>query len=63
MSKTFIGEVLEDPEDPEQLLLQFPEDLLQEMGWKEGTVLKYRLEGEDNNKVLIFSVAEESQNT
>jgi hypothetical protein len=35
----------EDPDDPENLILTFPPDLLESMGWKSGDTLEWK----DNN--------------
>jgi len=32
----------EDPENPEELLLTFPPDLLESMGWKSGDTLEWK---------------------
>lgn len=39
--KTWTVTVLEDPADPEGAILPFPEDLLEEAGWKEGDTLSW----------------------
>jgi bifunctional DNA-binding transcriptional regulator/antitoxin component of YhaV-PrlF toxin-antitoxin module len=38
MGKTFISTVIEDGED---LILPFPDDLMETMGWKTGDVLEW----------------------
>lgn len=56
--RTYIADIIEDPENPENLLLQFPEEMLKELGWVEGTVLNWEVE--DNR--IILSVANTQQN-
>ncbi len=36
----------EDPENPEELLLTFPPDLLESMGWKSGDTLDWKDNGD-----------------
>lgn len=43
--QSLILEVLEDPDDPESLVLQFPDQLLEKLGWKPGDVLKWTVDG------------------
>lgn len=33
--------VLEDPSDPEGAVIQFPDDMMTQLGWKEGDTLKW----------------------
>ena len=44
--KSLILEVLEDPDDPESLVLQFPDQLLEKLGWKPGDVLTWNVDGD-----------------
>jgi len=39
----YTADIIEDPDNPDQLLLQFPEELLKEVGWREGTVLSWEV--------------------
>lgn len=39
--KTWIAEVQEDPNNPEELILTFPQEMLEELGWKEGDILEW----------------------
>lgn len=45
-TKTWILEVVESKDDPEELILEFPQDLLDAAGWKEGDILEWQVEGE-----------------
>ena len=42
----YIGHVVED-EDTGELLLEFPIELLNQMGWDEGTMLEWMIEEEN----------------
>jgi hypothetical protein len=46
MSGNYIGHVVEDEETGE-LLLEFPVELLNQMGWDEGTMLEWMIEEEN----------------
>jgi bifunctional DNA-binding transcriptional regulator/antitoxin component of YhaV-PrlF toxin-antitoxin module len=41
---SYIVEVQED--DQENLFIQFPDELIDELGWKEGDILNWDLKGE-----------------
>jgi hypothetical protein len=45
-----------DPEDGSgDLILQFPDELLNEKGWKEGTVLNLKVEETPTGSVIIVT--------
>jgi hypothetical protein len=46
MNGNYIGHVVEDEETGE-LLLEFPVELLNQMGWDEGTMLEWMIEEEN----------------
>jgi hypothetical protein len=46
MSEKYIGHVVEDTETGD-LLLEFPVELLKQMGWDEGTLLEWMIEEEN----------------
>jgi hypothetical protein len=50
-TKSWTVTLLEDPDDPEGCILPFPEDLLQQEGWKEGDVLNWAVQ--DDGTVII----------
>lgn len=50
-NKTWTVDLLEDPEDPESLLLTFPDEMLEQAGWKPGDVLVWHVE--DNGAISI----------
>lgn len=45
MSEKYIGNVVEDENG--ELLLEFPVELLKQMGWDEGTLLEWMIEEEN----------------
>lgn len=48
---TYTVELKEDPDDPESLILEFPEDVLSELGWAPADTLIWELQ-EDNTIIL-----------
>ncbi len=52
MEKTYLAEeIFEDiPGDPDNVIMKFPPDLLETLGWKEGDTIDVKLE--DNAIVL-----------
>jgi len=44
--KTWTTTALEDPDDPEGVIIQFPEDMMEALGWKEGDTLHWDLQGD-----------------
>jgi hypothetical protein len=45
----------EIPEDPEHIMLKFPEELLEQTGWTEGTVVNVSVEDTGSGNVLIIA--------
>jgi len=43
---TWVLEVQEDPNNPDELILQFPPELLETAGWKEGDSLLWKDRGD-----------------
>ena len=43
---TWVREVQEDPNNPDELILQFPPELLETAGWKEGDSLLWKDRGD-----------------
>jgi hypothetical protein len=48
MTNSWIAEILDDPEDPESLILQFPDELLEKVGWKTGDTLIWEVQEDDS---------------
>lgn len=51
MNKSYTLSVEEDPEDSESLLLNFPDELLESVGWKIGDVLVWNIE--DDGTIVL----------
>ena len=45
----------EIPEDPDNILLKFPSELLEETGWSEGTVVNITVEDTGSGPVMIIT--------
>jgi hypothetical protein len=56
----YIGEVLEDA-DTGELVIELPIDMLNQMGWDEGTLLEWMVDEETNNVILKEKNDGESQ--
>lgn len=50
-NKIWTVELLEDPEDSESLMLNFPDEMLEQAGWKPGDVLVWNIE--ENGTISI----------
>jgi len=49
-------EIFEDiPEDPDNILLKFPPEVLIEAGWMEGTILNITVEDTGSGPVMIIT--------
>lgn len=57
MMEKYSAVIIENPDNPEELMLQFPEELLEKVGWKEGTVLNWQVE----DGTIILDVANTQQ--
>lgn len=55
MIKNYIGQVVED-EETGDLMVEFPVELLSQMGWDEGTTLEWMIE--DEGDVVLKEVSE-----
>ena len=55
MNKTYIADVIEANDGTGDQILQFPQELVDEMGWKEGTVLNLEVEETPTGNVLIIT--------
>ena len=64
MSKVFTykaEDIFEDiPEDDENILMNIPQEILDEKGWVEGTELKFEIG--DQGTVIITEIEKESDN-
>jgi len=55
MSKTYTADILEANDGTGDAILQFPDELIAETGWKEGTVLNLEVEETPTGNVLIIT--------
>jgi len=55
MSKTYTADILEANDGTGDAILQFPDELIAETGWKEGTVLNLKVEETPTGNVLIIT--------
>jgi hypothetical protein len=55
MPKSYIADILEANDGTGDAILQFPDELIAETGWKEGTLLNMRVEETPTGNVLIIS--------
>jgi hypothetical protein len=55
MSKSYIADILEANDGTGDAILQFPDELIAETGWKEGTVLNLTVEETPTGNVLIIT--------
>lgn len=55
MSKTYFADIIEANDGTGDAILQFPEELIAETGWQEGTVLNLKVEETPTGNVLIIT--------
>ena len=55
MNKRYVADVIEANDGTGDQILQFPQELVDEMGWKEGTVLNLEVEETPTGNVLIIT--------
>jgi hypothetical protein len=55
MSKTYIADIFEANDGTGDAILQFPDEVIAETGWKEGTVLNLKVEETPRGNVLIIT--------
>jgi len=53
--KHWITELIEVNDGSGDAILQFPEELIKEKGWKEGTVLNLAVEQTETGNVLVIT--------
>ena len=56
-TKTYSSVIIDADDGSGDGILQFPDELIEEMGWKEGTLLNLKVEG---NAIIITEVKNES---
>jgi len=55
MNKAFYADLIDVDDGTGDQILQFPDELLAETGWKEGTVLNMRVESTPTGNVIIVT--------
>jgi hypothetical protein len=55
MSKPYYVDLIDANDGTGDQILQFPDELLAETGWKEGTVLDMRVESSPTGNVIIVT--------
>lgn len=55
MSKPYFIDLIDANDGTGDLILQFPDELLAETGWKEGTVLNMRVEESPAGNVIVVT--------
>lgn len=53
--KTWIGDIVEVNDGTGDAILQFPDDFIAEVGWKEGTELNLELRETPTGNVLVIT--------
>lgn len=55
MSKPYYIDLIEANDGTGDAILQFPDELIAETGWKEGTVLNMRVESTPTGNVIVMT--------
>jgi hypothetical protein len=55
MSKSYVFDVLEADDGSGDAIIQFTEEFIAEVGWKEGTVLNLRVEETPTGNVIVMT--------
>ena len=55
MNKHYVADVIEANDGTGDQILQFPQELVDEMGWKEGTVLNLEVEETPTGNVIVIT--------
>lgn len=41
--QNFVAKIIQDPEDENELAIQFPDDFMEEFDWREGDVIEWQI--------------------
>mgnify|MGYP003335814490 FL=1 len=63
MSKVYTADILEANDGTGDQILQFPQELVDEMGWKEGTVLDLKVEESPTGNVIVITEKKDGTNS
>lgn len=55
MRKSYIADIFEANDGTGDAILQFPDEIIAETGWKEGTVLNLKVEETPTGNILIIT--------
>ena len=55
MSKSYVFDVLDAEDGSGDAIIQFTEEFIAEVGWKEGTVLNLRVEETPTGNVIVMT--------
>jgi hypothetical protein len=58
MNKSWVTHLFDSEDGSGDLILQFPDELVNEKGWKEGTVLNLKVEETPTGNVIIVTEKE-----
>ena len=62
MNKHYVADVIEANDGTGDQILQFPQELVDEMGWKEGTVLDLKVEESPTGNVIVITEKKDGTN-
>jgi len=63
MNKRYVADVIEANDGTGDQILQFPQELVDEMGWKEGTVLDLKVEESPTGNVIVITEKKDGTNS
>jgi len=63
MNKHYVADVIEANDGTGDQILQFPQELVDEMGWKEGTVLDLKVEESPTGNVIVITEKKDGTNS
>ena len=63
MNKRYVADVIEANDGTGDQILQFPQELVDEMGWKEGTVLDLKIEESPTGNVIVITEKKDGTNS
>ena len=55
MPNSWVAQLIESDDGSGDAILQFPDELIEQKGWKEGTVLNLQVEERPTGNVLIIT--------
>ena len=63
MNKRYVADVIEANDGTGDQILQFPQELVDEIGWKEGTVLDLKIEESPTGNVIVITEKKDGTNS